>query len=63
MHAFYSTNAAEVLGRGKILTCSFPLGSFHAVFFTLLRAAVALPPILFKKSATKRVWLVILNPP
>lgn len=60
MHAFYSTNASELLpGRQDVL--SLQAGS-HGVYFTLFTAAV-LPPRLFSKSATKRVWLVILNPP
>ena len=40
-HAFYSTDASELLRRSRSLTGSSPLGSSRAGFLTLLRATTA----------------------
>lgn len=42
--------------------CSSLYAGSHGVLFALVMAAV-LPPVRFLKSASKRVWLGVLNPP
>lgn len=50
------------LNSSREARCSFLYAGPHGVLFPVFMAAV-LPPVRVLKAASKRVWLVVLNPP